>query len=324
MAAGHALLTILVAFGVGTVLNADSMMRTAEGLPLGSTKRSIAVSVMRPVRAVADALQITRPRDRLDTALGKTPTEVDDPIEAFPTTTSTRPAVGPTTSTAPRTDVRRQPTEDAPLRVYVAGDSLAFAYGTAMGRLAAGHPLVETVGEVDYHVATGLARPDKLAWPAQLDEQMTAREPDVVVLMLGSNDDQAVTSPDGATHGFGTAGWQDEYRRRVASVMDQVISTGRDIVSVGVPIFKNAARNPRYQLINRILAQEARRRPAALYVNAYELLQDDAGQYAQYLPDGGGGLVKIRANDGIHLERAGGDRLAQQTLEVMRRIYPRL
>jgi hypothetical protein len=323
MAAGHALVTIVVAFAVGTTLNADAMMRTAEGLPLGSTRRAIAVGVMRPVRAVADMIQVTRPRERLDTALGKVPTDVDDPVDAFPTTTSTRAAVGPTTTTAARTE-RRQPSEDAPLRVYIAGDSLAFAYGTAMGRLAANHPLVETVGEVDYHVATGLARPDKLAWPTRLAEEMEARDPDVVVLMLGSNDDQAVTSPDGATHGFGTAGWQEEYRRRVASVMDQVIATGRDVVYVGVPIFKNTARNPRYELINRIISQEARRRGPALYVNAYRLLQDDAGRYAQYLPDGGGGLVKIRANDGIHLERAGGDRLADRTLEVLRRLYPGL
>jgi hypothetical protein len=34
--------------------------------------------------------------------------------------------------------------------------------------------------------------------------------------------------------------------------------------------------------------------------------------------------VKVRANDGIHLERAGGDRLAQRTLDVMRRLYPGL
>src|SRR4051812_46227767 len=96
MPAGHAVLVVLVAFAVGTLLNADSIMRTAENLPLGSTKRAVAVGVMRPVRWVSDHLQITEPRDALDRALGKDQPTVDDPFTAFTSPPTARSA--PTTA----------------------------------------------------------------------------------------------------------------------------------------------------------------------------------------------------------------------------------
>ena len=51
----------------------------------------------------------------------------------------------------------------------------------------------------------------------------------------------------------------------------------------------------------------------------YSLLSDDDGGYAPYFPDAGGRLVKVRADDGVHVERAGGDLVAK---EVVRRLRP--
>src|SRR5262245_53417945 len=88
MPAGQGVVVILVAFVVGTLLNADAIMHTAESLPLGSTKRAIAVGVMRPVRWTSDHLQITDPRSALDDALGKQEKTARDPFSAFTTQTT--------------------------------------------------------------------------------------------------------------------------------------------------------------------------------------------------------------------------------------------
>jgi hypothetical protein len=338
MPAGHAVLVMLTAFVIGTLLNADGLMRTAESLPLGSSKRAIAVGVMRPVRWVSDHLQITDPRDALDSALGKQAKNAKDPFSAFTVpststttpsnpTATTKPGVQPTTTTTTKKPAkivakRFHPTKARPLRVYVAGDSLSFEYGLAMGRLAAADPELEMEGAVDYHVKTGLARPDFFNWPAQLDAQMKERDPDVVVLMIGSNDDQSLASPNGKTYRDYTPGWRFEYSRRAAAVMDQVAATGRVIVWIGVPIIHDPNRSSGYRLLNQLVKTQAEARRDAYFVDSYPLFEDKDHHYQQYLPNESGQLVKMRANDGIHLERAGGDRLSHATLQLLDRVFP--
>lgn len=346
MAAGHAVLVMLVAFGVATLFNADSMMHTAENLPLGSTKRSVAVAVMRPIRWTSDHLGITQPRRALDRALGKNTKEVKDPFTSFTSPTvpggatvpslpgqtaastpgTTRPGTPATTAkpgkTTPSTVVKRfRPTAKRPLKMLVAGDSLSFEYGLAMGRLATSDPELEMEGAVDYHVATGISRPDFFNWPAELDTQMKARNPDVVVFMVGSNDDQSLAAPDGHTYRPYTQGWKVEYSRRAAAVMDQVIATKRVIVWIGVPIVRDANRSHGYQLMNSLVKFQADARPDAYFLDPYKLFSDAQGNFQQYLPNDQNQLVKMRANDGIHFERAGGDRLAEATLRMLDRIY---
>jgi hypothetical protein len=208
------------------------------------------------------------------------------------------------------------------LRVYVAGDSLAFEYGLAMGRLAVDDHELEMEGAVDYQVATGLARPDRFNWPAQLAAQMKARKPDVVVFMIGINDDQSLAAPDGHTYHDFTQPWKREYSRRVAAVMNQVSASGRVMVWVGIPIIRDPNRSAGYQIINEIVRSQAAKKRNAYFIDTYKMFEDKAGAYQQYLPDASGQLVKMRANDGIHLERAGGDVLAKATLHTLDRIFP--
>ena len=46
----------------------------------------------------------------------------------------------------------------------MAGDSLVITPGYAIVRAAGGSPVIESVGGVDGHVATGLTRPDVFNW----------------------------------------------------------------------------------------------------------------------------------------------------------------
>ncbi|MCZ7535265.1 MAG: DUF459 domain-containing protein [Acidimicrobiia bacterium] len=175
---------------------------------------------------------------------------------------------------------------------------------------------------VDFQVATGLARPDKFNWPAEIEAKTKKLDAEVVVLMFGSNDDQTIQSPDGANQAFGTDGWKLEYSRRIGAVMDQIIARDRYVVYVGVPIIENGGRNSRYQLINSLIETEAKaRKGRAWYVDSYTLFQNADGGYSQYLPNDDDQLVEMRTGDGIHFQRAGADRLAKRTLEVMARPF---
>lgn len=351
MPAGHVILAMLVASALGLLFNADHLMKTAEGLPFDSTKRSVAVGLMRPVHGLSELLRLDRPRERLDVALGHGPAPESDPFTvpisaAVPDTSSTtttttttphptrpgdststtQPVTTTTTRPAPTTTTtaRPQATEEQALRIWVAGDSLSAEFGKSLHRLGYDSGEIWPLGAVDFHVSSGLARPDYFNWPAEITAKAQELDPHVVVLMLGSNDDQNLKGPDGRTHSFGSEAWQTEYRRRVGAVMDQVLAGDRYVVYVGVPIMRNGDRNPRYELINSIIegeATKADRKGRVWYVDAYTLFKDDNGAYAQYLPNEKGELVEVRTGDGIHFQRAGADRLARQTLEVMARPF---
>ena len=336
--AGHAILSMLIGLALASLLNAGSLMKTAKDLPFDSTKRSIAVGVMTPVHWIAETLRIDAPRERIDTALGHGPVTTIDPFAApatsssSPTTTTTTPRTTQpgettttgeptTTTTAPQVPSRHASPKN-PLRIWVAGDSLSAEFGKSLYRLAGDTGEMTPLDVVDFQVATGLARPDKFNWPAEIDTKTKALDPEVVVLMIGSNDDQTIQSPDGDNHPFGTDGWQQEYRRRIGAVMDQIIARGRYVVYVGTPIMENSGRNPRYQLINSLISAEATARKGwAWYVDSYSLFQNADGGYSQYLPGDDGQLVEMRTGDGIHFQRAGADRLAKHTLEVMGRPF---
>jgi len=326
---------MLIGLSLGTFLNAGSLMKTAEDLPYGSTKRALAVGAMTPVHWIAETLSFDAPRKRLDTALGHGPVTTVDPfatpLAASTTTTATAAPVptlpGETTTTATTTTTvppapKRHASPRNPLRIWVAGDSLSAEYGKSLYRLAADTGEMTPLDVVDYQVSTGLARPDKFNWPTEIDTKTKDLDPEVVVLMFGSNDDQTIQSPDGDNQSFGTDEWQQEYRRRIGAVMDQIIAGGRYVVYVGPPIMENSGRNSHYQLISSLIAAEAKSRTGrAWYVDSYSLFQNADGGYSQYLPGDDGQLVEMRTDDGIHFQRAGADRLAGRTLEVMARPF---
>src|SRR5581483_10568124 len=123
----------------------------------------------------------------------------------------------------------------------------------AMGRLAADDPYLEMEGSVDYHVATGISRPDFFNWPYELQTQIQARRPNLVIFMVGSNDDQALRAPNGTTYPKFSPGWDAEYSRRAGAVMDQVIKDGAVIVWIGSPIINNPGRSQGYQHMNALV-----------------------------------------------------------------------
>ncbi len=322
MPAGHAILAMFVAFALGALFNADSMLQTAQTQKLGSERHSLGVALMRPIHAVSAFLRIDRPRRALDDATGHRPpptpktSRTSDPFST-PTTGGSH-----VTTTTTKSASRFQPltvSKEHPARIFVAGDSLSFEFGTSLYRIAAGEHIYRPAGDntVDFKVSSGLARPDYFNWPAELAHQVAALNPQIVVLMLGSNDNQPLLAPDGRTYSFATAGWVKEYHRRVGAVMDQLIARDRWVVYVGVPIL--ASRNDQWPIINTVIEEEAAKRSRAVYVDSFTLFQDPNGNFTQYLPNAAGQLVQVRTPDGIHFERAGGDLLAAATLDVMSR-----
>lgn len=101
--------------------------------------------------------------------------------------------------------------------------------------------------------------------------------------------------------------------------MDTVIRGGGFIVYLGMPIVQSPNESHDFDLINRILYQEAKKRAGhALYIDTWFKFADPkTGGYAEYLPNAQGQLVKVRSNDGVHFEPAGGDIIARLVLKAI-------
>jgi hypothetical protein len=142
------------------------------------------------------------------------------------------------------------------------------------------------------------------------------------VLTIGSNDDQTLTG-DGGGASFGSQEWQDEYRRRVGGLMDQVTGDGkRNLFWVGIPLVREGSRIEGYTLINDIVRSEAAKRPGKVeFVDTFPVLADANGAYADYLLNPDGTVVQVRAGDGIHFTRAGGDRIASAVTARMLDVF---
>lgn len=321
---------------LAALMNADHLVDRADKKPFGGG-RDFWLAVWEPVQTVSDALYLNRPRQWLDEALDREltsktfqfdstteppPAATSDAAEAAgggtpaPTvdgtgvTGSATPAATPTpTAPPPRL---RQPTADNPLEMYIAGDSMATAFGASLSRLASATGLITP--DLDAHAATGLSRPDFFDWPGELHSKVEEDAPDVVVIIFGANDSQGLKTEAGEIFQPLSDGWRAEYRRRVAGTMDLMKAPGRIVIWVGQPVMVDADFSARMADINTIYREEAEKRPWVEFFDSWPLFVDGDGNYNPYLTDENGLEQLMRASDGIHLTRMGADRLASAVL----------
>jgi hypothetical protein len=311
--AGVAVLVAAGALALGALLNANGLRKTAEIQEQG-WQRDVAVAVTDPLAAVSHAILADRPRAAVKDAIGRG--EDDDLLDGFVLPTVPEPAEPPAPPPKPVVSPSR------PLRVWVIGDSLVVVPGQSVLRLVGASRSMRAVGGVDGRVATGLGRPDVFNWFDHVRTQLPRLRPGVVVMSFGANDDHRYMTGlrDGVElGGFGSPTWRAEYRRRVRSMIDLVISRGAVVVWIGTPQTRSTDQSARFAVIDEVVEKEAARHPGQVhFVDTFALFRDRRGGYADYLPNANGQLIRMRSPDGVHFERPGGDRIATEVLKAFR------
>jgi hypothetical protein len=315
--AGSAVVVSLVGLGIALFLNAPGLHKSATIQPEG-WKRDVALGVTGPLESVSSVLLLDRPRRALKAALGRSEDDKIDTAVAAPQPKA--PAASPA---APPKREKFTPTRK--LGVWIAGDSLVVVPGESLLREVAGNRAITAVDAIDGRIASGLERPDVFNWFTRVDEVMRKEKPRAVVVMFGGNDDHGFMTglPEGREVGsFGSPSWRAEYRRRVAAIMDTVTGRGAHLVWIGLPISRDAEQTLRYDVINTIAQTEAEKRKGRVaYLDTYFFFAGEDGGFAQYIEDSSGKLVKMRADDGVHFERAAGDLIAAKVLERLGERY---
>jgi len=328
--AGNALIVAVLALVLGALLLAPGMHKAAfNGQP--GTKRDVSLALTAGLVRVSHALLLDRPRALVQDAMGRQNADQIDVTIVAPPPPTVRPATGPTSTTptrkpstkpaGPKTPARIVFTPTKRLRIWIAGDSLVITPGYSIVRAAGGSPVIQSVGGVDGHVGTGLTRPDVFNWYKEIATQVKLLKPNVVVLNFGGNDNHGYMTglPPGTSIGdFASPSWSAEYLRRVRVVMDMINHAGATVVWIGLPIVSSPSESADFDKLNAIVQREAKRRPGkAIFIDTYTMFAGANGGFTQYLQNGNGDNVKVRAGDGVHFDPAGGDMIAR---EVMRQL----
>jgi hypothetical protein len=197
------------------------------------------------------------------------------------------------------------PSPADPVKVWLAGDSMMGTVADAFLAHVTGDRAVKASENVQ--IGTGLARPDVYDWPGVIAKEMQTAQPNVVLLTFGANDDQDMVA--GSQYLVrNSPGWQAEYARRVAFVMDEVAVPGRLLVWLEMPPMARPHLQQSDQIINGILIAEAKTHPGVIVVDPDAALASK-GAFSLYLKGPSGQLVQVRSSDGVHLTPAGAGRV---------------
>jgi peptidoglycan DL-endopeptidase LytF len=197
------------------------------------------------------------------------------------------------------------------------GDSLGIDLGWGLtDELSASRHRLVAVAVGD----TGLAEPSYYDWPAQLAVDLRLYHPGTVVVFLGANDVESFYSDD-RFFAFGSSGWAALYARRVAKLIDEAVSAGAKVLWVGMPPMDDPSFSSDMAALNAVYRAEAlAHRPDVSYYASWRVLGGPQGQYREALAGPDGEQVALRAPDGVHITRAGGDLLGKAVVARLERL----
>ena len=321
--------TIVVCLSLWALLAAPILQRSAEAGPVGA-RRTAALALLRPLVAISDTLFLSGATSSVERALGRDPEgapggELSLPAFTLPPA-EFRAAPGGQTggggvqtnnTSSPRGDGGgqevsaegpaaasgiRTPTSSNKLRVAVIGDSLSQGLGPAIERwMNPGVVRVLSLGRP----STGLSREDYFNWEAGMRQIVDGFRPDIVFVMLGTNDAQAQITRDGAAIPVGSVDWVEGYRERAAQLLREATRAGTRVVWVGIPIVKERQRWDFYRRVNDIYRDTANADPLGTYVDAWTAFAARDGGYTAFTRNERGDLVEVRASDGMHFTSIG-------------------
>ena len=204
------------------------------------------------------------------------------------------------------------PTNPAPVvgpafTIAVLGDNIGTMLAQGLQETFANQPNVTILRKAREN--TGLVRDDYFDWTKAARDLVASPERiDAIVLMLGSNDRQALR--DGAASvDPRLPRWRELYAERAQNLVKILREKNVPLLWVGMPVMKNERLSNGLLELNEIYRETASQN-GATYIDVWEAFVDDRQQFALYGPDLNGAITKLRAGDGVHFTRAGARKLA--------------
>jgi uncharacterized protein len=308
---------VRIALLTALLLNTGGFIRAGLGMSNGPA-RSVILGLGRPLDTVAKALDLNRPRQSLDAALGhpdggvgggRTRLEQDAAKVSGPA--AGQPSSGPADDVgssrlraAPVAASGRRASKTDPLRILVTGDSLSDFDGQQLAKIISAQGLPAKVRNEPRN-GTGLTQPNVFDWATEAANDAANYDPDTVVMVLGANDGWPLVV-DGRGTTVGSQAWVDEYTRRVEAVTRdfEAGDPNRSVYWVGPPVPRSSPWIHIFARINDAVRAAAAVTPGLKYVDVAGPTSAN-GAYTDYLAAPGGQRILARQRDGIHFSYEG-------------------
>ena len=150
--------------------------------------------------------------------------------------------------------------------------------------------------------STGLTRPAFFNWEVNARQEIAARHPDAVVMLMGGNDGFNV-EVDGESYGPFTPEWETEYARRAAVVMRELSGNGkRPVYWAPSPTARDEEFNRIYRIQN--FAVERAAAPCRAHATWTSRRRSAAAATGRSREIHGRRVISRQA-DGVHFTREG-------------------
>jgi uncharacterized protein len=305
---------LLVALLLWTFVEAPRLKEAAEVAPFGP-RRTAALIVLTPLAAISEALGVGALTRAAEGALGREEGGLAAPDSPEPLPTITGP------SPTPHGELPgpfRDPTAADKLRVVVVGDSLAVGLARTIGA-GLDPDQVRVVNQA--RLASGLARADAFDWPAEVARIAEQFRPDLVVVLVGTNDAQSISYPGGPAIPTATIEWVRAYRAEIDELITAATSRGSRVAWVGLPTMEEPFRRQWARRLNEHYRTQVQGHAGAIYVDTWERFSRPDGSYAAYIRDEEGRVVQVREADGLHFTYTGYTMVANQVFDRLREIW---
>ena len=172
-----------------------------------------------------------------------------------------------------------------------------------------------------YRSGTGLGRPDVFNWPAQYPQLIGAARPGLVICAIGANDAQNFQI-DRNVYYFGTPAWKQMYADRVRGFARLLTRDGARVLWIGMPVMRETGFSRRMASVNLLVKEVLTEFPQITWVDPNPYIAGSGGSFEQYRQDQRGKLVRLRADDGIHLSEDGAAYLLPAISSWMQKAAP--
>ena len=210
--------------------------------------------------------------------------------------------------------VETQKNPDAQV-VLVIGDIEAQGLGYGLQMAFADDPEINVVSKA--RITSGLTRESDGEWSTLATKVLADVKADMIVVMIGVNDQQPIPVPGSKGLEPGSEEWLRIYGERLDRLIVQIRATGRPFWWVGLPPTSDPDRRPtaraNYAAFLSSLNDLVRPRVQAAgggFVDIWNAFTDEEGHYTPTGPDIDGQIKKLRTNDGVLFTRAGQRKLA--------------
>src|SRR6476659_668850 len=229
------------------------------------------------------------------------------------------PGLAPTAALAQGVVFQRSYIEPFPpgdrYKVLVVGDSLADGLWSGLYRAFQEDGNMEVVNKSK--PSSGFVRADSYDWTKEIDDILKDDTYQIVVVMFGANDNQAIKSGKEYIKP-GTDAWDDLYGQRVEAFVKKLRAKGLAVYWTGLPITRSPDDSDDAEELNDIYREKSFIN-GAKFIDTWSGFTDESGRYSAVGPDMSGQIRRLRDDDGVHFTPRGYLKLAHVAEKEIRR-----